>query len=1648
MSKWNKAHGLIVPIDSLLKEKENTNRPAPLRSAGLVGRWGITSFTSIRNTTYEFESTSPKESDDLNCSSNLASLSTQVPNAAKPKKFFKSRNTLPPVLPSAVTPDPHRQQDLLYHHTSQLHARINQNSGGSQPYAAAPAGFYQQAAGGGTSKTSGRTEKNTAKKEKKRKKQKQAAIAADGLEEATTKETNVEDSSPAKKEKKEKKSKKAKKEVELPPEQPKRNSSRIRNKVVNYNEDDDSYDSAVPYRQGLQPTPPVSMAELPEPSVTESVTTEKSHTDHKQDPISSKQKAKLVEAEQQSAEVPVPVPVVPPPANESLPEIRTRTKEHKVSLSVSVPLSSPTVTEHPPIVLRISKGTSRLISTDSEDVNSPPHGVTSVVPPHQPTSVALNRPPTTPPAVTATTITTAPPIATVVNPPQQTPPPLQPPPPPAAAAAAPPKSLEEPTVPPLVLATTTAVPTIVTRTPEVVPPLAAAATSSPRKEEEPRKEDLKIKISLNKSTLISNGASGGSSSTTGKSKKDSKKELRHFKKRVLAREKSRASKRSKRGEEQQANNDADSDDRQDLELLGGVAEELRVDPIVIPASRPSFPLPGTDAYELYRTLASPSGGDDFDSQSSILGSASSNNTPKHGGLTAADDCRIIHSRGSSDCGSDLELSQNSSTAAAPPSEINFESENTQDNRDEELKLQQQNPKKDSEEKKATPVREERVEKLKLSLRGRATRSTRSGMKSIQVEVISKPEPVPVPAEISSPEPAIKKFGRATRNRNNNNNVVVAKAPEKEPTVKVPSPIREPSPSPPIPTLKVATRQYSRRKKNVVPPDYQPNMTMTSPDRPMESASGEAGPPPFTLTSESESALASMQSSVVTDAPSGLDLTTTTGSSRLESGPTSTATATVQDENSPEPTEYKIKNKFKKSYIRSEELAKQKQQLLQDIRPLSENPTNNAVPSAAPTSTLTVPPITIPIGLISSQPQDPPEQMQPVKLVISKKKGSIFKSRPLTGTAEATDKKRHVYKHKWDDDDDGDGKDKSVTAEGENENKTAAFEGEPSGLSRVTRLRNSGGSAMDFDDDDDELDDFDTKLKCDRSAKPYYTVVRNVKKAHQIQEIGESQEMDDDVEYILSALQPDNPNATRCLSAVTLATKCMTPAFRMHVRAHGIVTRFFKALRDAHLDQSLGLCTATILFVLSQDTLNMDLDRDSLELMLNLLDTDHLSSSDGGLTRGQLEKNKQKVRELCEEIKNSGKAKHMDLDNLTVGSLAMETLLSMTSKRAGDWFKDELRKLGGLDHLIKTVSDCCREISDYVVEWTDDLLSKLRKIERCLRVLENVTLLNEQNQSYILNYNNGSLVHTLARLFKLVDSEVVLYPTDERTPKDDRGVILREVIPPILKIFISLTHPFDETAYGASVIGALPNVMETSLHLLLRVGEYVPQKFIFEMNILVLLFLINLTMYTQANRKYLMVSRAPDDYNSTIEASRNQAQMAVHALVEYFYRQDELARYAEKNTDAILDAKSKKNEDIEETVTKLLQKAGHHMEHTLMASYVCLLIGWIVKGSEENEVAVRAYLKDNNFVLMVNSLEKYYNFLNLTANSDALSLQHVRQTKNIIDNLKRLDSAERVAATSSMATEGHLAQQPKASTSSANQQPVNRYGSRSSTRAHY
>ena len=52
---------------------------------------------------------------------------------------------------------------------------------------------------------------------------------------------------------------------------------------------------------------------------------------------------------------------------------------------------------------------------------------------------------------------------------------------------------------------------------------------------------------------------------------------------------------------------------------------------------------------------------------------------------------------------------------------------------------------------------------------------------------------------------------------------------------------------------------------------------------------------------------------------------------------------------------------------------------------------------------------------------------------------------------------------------------------------------------------------------DESGEMVTSVKCPKSYKEYFTVIKNVKKAHEINDFGENQEFNDDVDYILDGL---------------------------------------------------------------------------------------------------------------------------------------------------------------------------------------------------------------------------------------------------------------------------------------------------------------------------------------------------------------------------------------------------------------------------------------------------------------------------------------------------------------------------------------------------
>ncbi|XP_045535474.1 protein wings apart-like [Papilio machaon] len=623
----------------------------------------------------------------------------------------------------------------------------------------------------------------------------------------------------------------------------------------------------------------------------------------------------------------------------------------------------------------------------------------------------------------------------------------------------------------------------------------------------------------------------------------------------------------------------------------------------------------------------------------------------------------------------------------------------------------------------------------------------------------------------------------------------------------------------------------------------------------------------------------------------------------------------------------------------------------------------------------------------------------VKLVITKKKGSIFKSKSLVNDNPSplpARKRRHLYRHQWANDK---GNETPRPDRPENPEVSNPVRQVPEALTRVTRYRSPDPIIAEIDAAEPGVPY--TSVRCAKEAKEYYTVVRNVKKAHQIQEIGEFQEFNDDVEYLLDALQDNNPMSTRCLSAITLASKCTAPAFRMHLRAHGTVQKFFSALHDATNDQSLGLCTATVMFVLSQDRLNMDLDRESLELMLNLLESDvsHKNALDDcGLTSAQLAKTQERVRELCAEIKSQGKATHLDLENITVGHLAMETLLSLTSKRAGEWFKEELRVLGGVDHIVRTIQDCAARLQAPATSWSSAEVDVLRKADRCMRVLENVTQQNEDNQVYLVGEPLGG-ARTLAALLRRCVMEARAQPA-LRPPLLDAAL-------PALKVLVNLSHSFGSVAsIGAQVVGEQPYIMETCLIMLNNQGCFIPDNNNFEFSVCVLLLLINLVQNNESNTQKLLDVHITVDNEDT---STNTP--ALDLIVDLFYKREELARRAEENTDALLDGekeetddeKDKKKQsvdDIAETVDKLLARAGAHMEHTMVCAYIALLLGHAASCARAAAAAVRARVP--RYQPLLPTLRKYYTFLSLTASAEASIVAHVKATQRIIEFMETSD----------------------------------------------
>uniref|UniRef100_A0A8C9XZ62 Wings apart-like protein homolog n=1 Tax=Sander lucioperca TaxID=283035 RepID=A0A8C9XZ62_SANLU len=568
-------------------------------------------------------------------------------------------------------------------------------------------------------------------------------------------------------------------------------------------------------------------------------------------------------------------------------------------------------------------------------------------------------------------------------------------------------------------------------------------------------------------------------------------------------------------------------------------------------------------------------------------------------------------------------------------------------------------------------------------------------------------------------------------------------------------------------------------------------------------------------------------------------------------------------------------------------------------------------------------------------------------------------------------------------------------------------------------------------------DIVTALKCRKEHKELYTVVQHVKHFNDVVEFGENQEFTDDFEYLETGLKSSQPLNTRCLSIISLATRCAMPGFRMHLRARGKVAQVFKMLSDAPQHPNLGLCTAALMYILSRDRLNMDLDRACLELMIKLLELDQdYSAHQDQLTAKEVEKVKEKIRKLCETVHN----KHLDLENITTGHLAMETLLSLTSKRAGDWFKEELRLLGGLDHIVDKVKECVQNLSQE--DDKENLVASLWGAERCLRVLESVTVQNPENQGYLIAYKDSQLIVSSARALRYCEDMIQRYSRALNNSSlslsgaalphcsfSNVGKAVEDCMRAIIGVLLNLTH---DNEWGSTKTGEQEQLTVTALNCVLRVPRYIPHEQRFDVRVLGLGLLINLVEYSSRNRHCLVDMEYTVDDTCLEDSLIPKASGALAALVQLFLERERAAILAEAKTDDLIseapkpaldqsgewqetsgeiqwvaaetndsqtekkEEEKKEEEDEELDLNKALQHAGKHMEDSIVASYTALLLGCLCQGSQTNATTVREHLPKGDFSIMTEMLKKFLSFMNLTC---AMGTTGQKSISRVIDYLE-------------------------------------------------
>lgn len=604
-------------------------------------------------------------------------------------------------------------------------------------------------------------------------------------------------------------------------------------------------------------------------------------------------------------------------------------------------------------------------------------------------------------------------------------------------------------------------------------------------------------------------------------------------------------------------------------------------------------------------------------------------------------------------------------------------------------------------------------------------------------------------------------------------------------------------------------------------------------------------------------------------------------------------------------------------------------------------------------------------------------------------------------------RKPIYKHKWDSDE----------ASGEDERALVAAVDEPVSRSKVGKDKTVKNSAL-----HSEVLKVSETVSCGSQRLLDWqmnldarTVVSNVKEAHQCLESGEHDDYRQDLEYILSTLlDEESTNNLKCLSVISLARKCVSGEFRQFFRSHNFVGKTLKALADSPTSPSLSVCVAVVVYLLARDKMCVEPDPSTLRLLSQMLKMEKPENNQeytkaAKMAWGVLHEWFVKARQ------SYGSLLQFDftVDTFSPSSVVLEALVYISVRNRKDQtMKNEMLGLGTLQWLVSKVD---KTVLRLLHEKMDDseYTTSLAALCKCYRVLESCSIYCKRNQAYLISHRGSALIHSSGRLMGLCFRKI----EEAEDPESDLVKATMICVSEVAAELMTISH---ENELCCSKLGQISGFLPLCLSFITYLApKFATRDKCFDLIVLMSSLVVNLVERCNSNRRKLIESRV-NIYNPGTKQILELP--ALRALAQMFLFHDAAARTVDEelDNDLVLEDAPNGNEPEDDEATEsdgrlhrlpteltedemasalqsVMNKASNHMEDSVIASYVALIVGCLMQQNEESIAVVKSEMPGEEITSMVDQLQRFFEFMKLTL--DQRSSQ--RSVERILELLTKL-----------------------------------------------